>query len=194
MANCFYDLIDRNNKVNYNDLKKYVSRIAMADFLADVGMPFLVGKALFEGSMSKQDDGQNTNTMKFSLAGDNSKTVLKTDQAPGSSAISRAVYFVRKCIHSSEDRRHVFSVGRASVNDVTIADYVISRHHAAIHTAAGKFFIEDLGSTNGVKINGKKITRGAKVMLPLGAEISFGRYCFMFASPGDLFTKVRSSI
>lgn len=50
-------------------------------------------------------------------------------------------------------------IGRAQDNDVIISHPMISAHHAVIIKSGNTFIIEDLNSTNGVYINGKRIHR-----------------------------------
>ena len=51
------------------------------------------------------------------------------------------------------------SIGRSPDNDVQVDATSISRHHALILTAGEQTTIEDLHSTNGVRVNGRRITR-----------------------------------
>ncbi|MEA2156922.1 MAG: hypothetical protein QOE11_3062 [Solirubrobacteraceae bacterium] len=84
----------------------------------------------------------------------------------------------------AEGRRHVIPpggavVGRSRECDVVLSDANVSRRHAEIRpAAAGTWTIADMGSTNGVRINGRQIS-GAAVLddgdrIVLGtAEIAF---------------------
>jgi pSer/pThr/pTyr-binding forkhead associated (FHA) protein len=47
-------------------------------------------------------------------------------------------------------------VGRGRSADLVIAEPTISRAHAAIGWDAEGFFMQDLGSTNGSKVNGQR--------------------------------------
>lgn len=53
------------------------------------------------------------------------------------------------------------TIGRHSHNDIVIAHQAVSGQHAAITSAAGDVWLEDLGSTNGTFVNGHKIARQA---------------------------------
>lgn len=68
-------------------------------------------------------------------------------------------------------------IGRVKeVVDIDLPDDdQVSRHHAAVVFANGEFVIEDLDSTNGTFLNGKRIKRAP---LEPGAEVRVGRRTF----------------
>ena len=49
-------------------------------------------------------------------------------------------------------------IGRSRDCDVRIEDQNVSRHHAEVRPSGGSWTVRDLGSTNGVKVNGKRVT------------------------------------
>ncbi|UCG22689.1 MAG: FHA domain-containing protein, partial [Chloroflexota bacterium] len=51
----------------------------------------------------------------------------------------------------------VITLGRESNNDVVLIDPEASRKHAQISFQAGRYVVEDLGSTNGTFVNGRQI-------------------------------------
>jgi len=53
------------------------------------------------------------------------------------------------------------SLGRATINDVVILDPKVSRQHARLLCSPAGCQIEDLGSTNGTRVNGQLIQRAA---------------------------------
>ena len=53
--------------------------------------------------------------------------------------------------------------------------YGVSRHHAVMTLMEGFLYIEDLGSTNGTRINGFQLTSKQKYRLRDGDEIEFAR-------------------
>jgi hypothetical protein len=63
-------------------------------------------------------------------------------------------------------------VGRSREADVVVDDPNISRKHAAVHRSGSSWVIEDLGSTNGVLVNGRRI--GAAQPLNPGDRIELG--------------------
>src|SRR5215207_7316793 len=70
--------------------------------------------------------------------------------------MARAILkFDEKEMPIGEDR---VGFGRTTENTVSFPDNSnISRHHADIEFKNGKFFLTDLGSSNGTTINGQKI-------------------------------------
>ncbi len=56
------------------------------------------------------------------------------------------------------DGRPQLSIGRAPDNDVRLDGLQISNHHALLKQQGGSVFIEDAGSTNGVYVNGARIS------------------------------------
>lgn len=63
-------------------------------------------------------------------------------------------------------------IGRGRTADVVIAEPTISRAHAAIGFDDAGFFLQDLGSTNGTRVNG---TREARIALGDGDELQLGK-------------------
>ena len=49
------------------------------------------------------------------------------------------------------------TVGRTSESDICIAAGAISKRHARLFVDQGSLFVEDLGSTNGTYVNGKRV-------------------------------------
>ncbi len=75
-------------------------------------------------------------------------------------------------------------IGRNPTTDITLLDEGISREHALVvydDDAAG-YVIEDLASTNGTKVNGKRVRSAA---LSEGDEIQIGQTLFRFVLAKD---------
>ncbi len=80
---------------------------------------------------------------------------------------------------SYELRSEETLIGRNPTTDITLLDEGISREHALIlfDREAGCYSIEDLQSTNGTKVNGKRIRSAA---INNGDEIQIGHTRFRF--------------
>jgi pSer/pThr/pTyr-binding forkhead associated (FHA) protein len=70
------------------------------------------------------------------------------------------------------------SIGRTPDNDLQIEAKFVSRHHAVVLAGPAQTIVEDLNSTNGVQVNGRRITRQT---LKDGDEIVIGRARYRFA-------------
>ena len=56
-----------------------------------------------------------------------------------------------------ELRKAETRIGRSESNDIAIDDPGMSRHHAVVRLAAGQVMIQDLSSTNGTFVNGRRV-------------------------------------
>lgn len=65
------------------------------------------------------------------------------------------------------------TVGRSRESDVTLNDGFLSAEHARLLWNGKGWVVEDLGSTNGTRINGKPVSKPAA--LRTGDMIEFGR-------------------
>ena len=63
------------------------------------------------------------------------------------------------------------SIGRAAGNDVVLDSLLVSRAHARIECAGGRCTVEDLGSANGLFVNGR---RTARAVLSSGDRVRLG--------------------
>ncbi|MBN9501952.1 MAG: hypothetical protein BGO01_09970 [Armatimonadetes bacterium 55-13] len=68
--------------------------------------------------------------------------------------------------------------------DVLLADGRCSRRHAQITSTDGVLTLEDLGSTNGTKVNGTALAAGEKKILSGGDTLSFGGVELKLSLPG----------
>ncbi len=62
----------------------------------------------------------------------------------------------QKSIHSFED--DVVTIGRKTGNVLVLADTAVSSRHARIYVEQDRVWVEDLGSTNGTYVNGRRIS------------------------------------
>jgi hypothetical protein len=60
---------------------------------------------------------------------------------------------------------NTLTMGRAPDNDVVLDDPQVSRHHARLMRRGDQIMVEDLGSTNGTLVNGRRIS-GTHVLQP----------------------------
>jgi len=126
------------------------------------------------GSVEQAVQADHGNTMIYSTAGRIRQPLQET----------RARLPPTRALLLAEGRRHVIpaagaTIGRSRDCDVVLADANVSRRHAQVlPAAAGTWTIADLGSTNGVLLNGRRISGAAQLTpgdrIALGtAEIAF---------------------
>ncbi len=62
-----------------------------------------------------------------------------------------------------------YTIGREAGNEIVIEDPQVSRRHATLTRQGATYLLEDIGSTNGTYVNGKRVT--APVLLSNGDTI-----------------------
>jgi len=72
-----------------------------------------------------------------------------------------------------------YTIGREWGCDLTIGHPTVSRWHADLRPGAGGWWLADLGSLNGTRLNGWRIT--GRVQVRPGDVVSFGTACFVVA-------------
>ncbi len=75
-------------------------------------------------------------------------------------------------------KEDVVNLGRDITNNIVINDREVSRHHLRFMRGPEGYTIEDLGSTNGTFVNGKRVTGAAALkngdMIGLGETVTLG--------------------
>lgn len=87
----------------------------------------------------------------------------------------------------SNGREHPIRPGANTIGreaDIMLADTQVSRRHASLVSTEGAFTIEDLGSTNGTRVNGQALAVGQKRELQPGDTLSFGTFDVKLQLPG----------
>ncbi len=86
-------------------------------------------------------------------------------------------------VFESYSLREMSVIGRARKCDIHINSPYLSKEHAMIFFENGKFYIQDLESTNGTYLNGNKLL-SHPVKLKDNDKISFGEISFIFVDGG----------
>jgi hypothetical protein len=85
-----------------------------------------------------------------------------------------AAYYMLTEASEFRENPNGFTIGRGNDAVLSITDDRISRAHARLGMNGTGFFIEDLGSANGVSINSRDIPRGKQVIVRNGDIVSIG--------------------
>jgi hypothetical protein len=132
----------------------------------------LVKPPAHEGASPSQ--GEEGHTMVYSA--------LRDAPAPAEGPSHRAEVRTRGVV-TIDDRRYVLdgarsTVGRSRDADCVLRDPNVSRHHAELRRSpTGDWTIADLGSTNGVKVNGRRV---GSTRLKSGDQVTLGTTTFSF--------------
>ncbi len=133
----------------------------------------LVKPAQRQGEAPQQ--GDQGHTMVYS--------VPPKEQKPRGTAKRVAHLTETKAIVSLDDRRYVLDgpvavLGRSREADCVLADPNVSRKHAELkRNSTGDWQISDLGSTNGIKVNGRQVD---SARLKPGDQVQMGTTYFTF--------------
>jgi pSer/pThr/pTyr-binding forkhead associated (FHA) protein len=73
------------------------------------------------------------------------------------------------------------TIGRNSANDIAIDNLAVSDRHARIYKSKGAYVMEDLDSTNGTIVNGRKIKQ---ITLRGGLQVEVGKHILLIEMPG----------
>mgnify|MGYP001827885529 FL=1 len=76
--------------------------------------------------------------------------------------------------------REEVTIGREKGNTIRLTERNVSRNHARLLKCNGSYIVEDLGSYNGVQVNGARIERRAE--LAAGDQVGIGDYDLAFSS------------
>ena len=79
-------------------------------------------------------------------------------------------------------RPRSYTIGRSRENDLVLSERSISKTHARLEYADGRFFVCDEGSRHGVYVNATKVTRGE---LHSGAQLQLGNLTLKFSPLGS---------
>lgn len=74
-----------------------------------------------------------------------------------------ARFRLRTATHELELPEGFFTIGRSSTCDLAVDDGMVSRRHLSFRVAREQLLVEDLGSRNGVLVNGLRLTRPTEV-------------------------------
>ena len=158
----------------------YLVKLSPEDYgrLQDLGEPLLdeLTKVCSEHALIQKF--QCGDLLDISLAADSSLVLGQLSVASSSKKLNVEwvpVIQINGVSHPLVSRKT--TVGRDSSSDIQIEDNGLSRKHFELLWDGSSAVLRDLGSTNGVKVNGMKIDQ---VVLVSGSTFSAGRTHFLF--------------
>ena len=131
----------------------------------------LVKPPAHEGEPPSQ--GEESHTMVYSAV----------REAPPAEDPSNRAEVSARAVVTVDDRRYVLdgpraTIGRSKDADCVLRDPNVSRHHAELRrSSGGDWTVADLGSTNGIKVNGRRV---GSTRLKSGDKVTLGTTTFQF--------------
>ncbi|MCB9619500.1 MAG: FHA domain-containing protein [Sandaracinus sp.] len=90
--------------------------------------------------------------------------------------------------------RDEITIGRKEGNTIRLTERNVSRRHARLRKSDGAYVLEDLGSYNGVRVNGRRIESESTTPLQPGDQVVIGDYVIALQSEaGDSVATVGAS-
>jgi pSer/pThr/pTyr-binding forkhead associated (FHA) protein len=137
---------------------------------------------------TNSDDFESTRNYSEELLGNTQEDLSSDDQSAVDSLPSgNALLIVRRGPNKGSRfllDSDVITVGRHPNADIFLDDVTVSRRHAEIKRANGKFTVTDLASLNGTYYEGSRVDVQTLVD---GSELQVGKYHFTFyASKRDI--------
>jgi hypothetical protein len=178
-------MLNASGRIGLQMLQKMAKVYNKIEFERFMQQPVLVGSSIQAGSLATQNRHAKEEL---------NKTVIfevDTEETASSSSdsLKHAIYPLIKNEYSSGPV-NIFSIGRIDGNDMIMPDYAISKQHATIEIKRNNYLIRDGVSTNGTKINGKRVDK-KPVQIRDKDVIAFARYEFTFFSPESLYNMLR---
>lgn len=170
-------LLDHSRRHDYDLLTRPVVKLDSDDRLrlGEFGIQTrLVRPPQRQGAEATQ--GEPGHTMVYSATQAEKAQKTRSKRAGAQLVETRAIV-------SLDDRRYVLdgpvaALGRSKDCECVLSDPNISRRHAELRRSAnGDWQVVDLGSTNGIKVNGRRV--GSARLSP-GDEVTLGTTTFLF--------------
>jgi hypothetical protein len=182
-------MLGPSGRITLASLKYYFQESSRNDFIEFVQNPVLAGSALTAERLSAADQLAEETNSNNKLSKKNRTTIVNLDNqlskksGPGTS-LPYAIYPLTKRT-GTDASAHSFTIGRTKDNDMSMQDMAISKTHAVIRISQGAFYIEDRGSTNGSRLNGRRLTEKPEKLKDKDI-IELGNYEFTFLYPASL--------
>ncbi|WP_162946974.1 trypsin-like peptidase domain-containing protein [Ruegeria sp. EL01] len=84
---------------------------------------------------------------------------------------------------SSTQLQSGVTIGRASENTLTVTDRNLSRRHASLSLQGRKMMLTDLGSSNGTKIDGRRVKPNEPVQINTRSRVELGGIALVLKRP-----------
>jgi hypothetical protein len=182
-------MLGPSGRVTLASLNWYFQESSKKDFIEFVQNPVLMGSALNAEYLSAPKQVEEDATGSSDLSKRNQTVIVNSDDliskksGPGTS-LPYAIYPLVKRPDANSPA-NAFMIGRAKNCDMNMKDMAISKVHAVIRIVKTDFYIQDGNSTNGTKLNGRRVADKPQILHD-NDMISLGNYDFTFITPASL--------
>jgi hypothetical protein len=203
-----------------DDFRKEARSITEGQFIARHNHPVLVVEGLVQGELLKQPltaDMERQETIRSRVgrttiaaprvAAKHPGTMLLLDPVHGEvfgpetdgtfqapSPLSNPVFvWIRH--KKGRPASGPISIGRVAQCDVVVADFTVSRTHAAVIRVPGEagWELVDVASRNGTKLGDDWLKAETPKRLNNGVAVGLGRVSFRFYTPGGFYARLRTA-
>ncbi|NOD93816.1 FHA domain-containing protein [Ruegeria sp. HKCCD4884] len=134
------------------------------------------GGALVIGGMylvasRKRDDAEDTPSRGAAVVKPRGRSILAVTMAGQSAQFSAA------------QLQSGVTIGRASENTLTVTDRNLSRRHASLSLQGRKMMLTDLGSSNGTKVDGRRLKPNEPVQINTKSKVELGGIALVLKRP-----------
>ncbi|MCL0099710.1 FHA domain-containing protein, partial [Dehalococcoidia bacterium] len=152
-----------------------IASIAGVTVSVVLGVPYLLRRALTRAGGKKQEEPEAVSQVASAIEGQRTQVFNVPGKASDTVSYAPPVEDIAENQtvqgelkfrsgprngETMEVRAGTLTMGRSPDNDIVIDDPSVSRKHARLTSKNGQYYIEDLGSMNGTKVNGEKVERG----------------------------------
>jgi len=183
-------MLGPSGRITLASLQYYFQESSKDDFIEFVQNPVLIGSALTAERLSAADQLEEEPHLNNNISKINRTQIVNLDDqiskksGPGTS-LPYAIYPLIKRTGTDDSLPPSFTIGRTKNNDMSMKDMAISKTHAVIRVSKGTFYIEDRGSTNGSRLNGRSLSEQPEKIQDKDV-IGLGNYKFTFLNPASL--------
>ena len=184
------NLFDRNNRIR---LKGWISRIddckksttSLTNLALELKETYLVGSELYKGDLLKNACSQPYGTFQF----------VSTDVSEKAESLDKAIFQIAPGMDRIDLKSPFITLGRGPDNDITIADYAISKSHCHFTlNQNNKLILTSNSPTNAIKCNGVKMKPDTSIEVNMQDKILLGRFNFSVTNGFELVAQALASI
>ncbi|MBF0422919.1 MAG: FHA domain-containing protein [Magnetococcales bacterium] len=173
--------LQKSGRLDLQTLEIFADTHNEQDFIRRLQMPVLMGSEVLMGDLGPRS-GDATLFLPAAPSTGMRPVVMRPP-------LMHLIYpFIKRNAIGETDS---FSLGRSENNDFVVPDYTVAKTQAQIRrTAANRYLLRGIASTNPTLLNGKYY-KNTEVFLHDEDRLTLGRYEFIFLSPSALYCRLK---